>query len=97
MKLVCMLSMIIILTVHGFSNSFIRRSSSSATTKQKLVSHEFIAINTHNTCLSMANANDSEETKSIEPKYLAAIGVVIFGVLWDFFITHHGQVYLAHP
>ncbi len=40
------------------------------------------------------NDIDSTEEKGIETKYLYAVGVVIFGVLWDFFITHHGQVYL---
>ena len=37
------------------------------------------------------------EKGGIEPKYLAAIGVFAFAVLYDFFITHGGQPYLAHP
>lgn len=48
---------------------------------------------------SLQQAADDETPKSggIEPKYLAALGVFIFAVLWDFFVTHAGQPYLAHP
>jgi len=38
-----------------------------------------------------------DDKPAIEPKYLAAIGLVLFGALYDFFITHHGVAYLAHP
>ena len=40
-----------------------------------------------------------EEVKKegIEPKYLGALGVFLFAALYDFFITHGGQPYLAHP
>jgi hypothetical protein len=35
--------------------------------------------------------------KEGEKKYAYAGALVVFGVLWDFFITHGGQPYLAHP
>ena len=38
-----------------------------------------------------------EEPSGPEKKYVYAAGVVIFAVLWDFFITHGGHPYLAHP
>ena len=44
-----------------------------------------------------ASKNGADEDGGVEPKYLIAVGVVIFGVLWDFFITHGGQPYLQHP
>lgn len=34
--------------------------------------------------------SDSKGNEGIEPKYLAAMGLVVFGILYDFFITHHG-------
>ena len=47
--------------------------------------------------LSQSSSDDSEKSGGIEPKYLAALGVFIFAALYDFFITHGGQPYLAHP
>jgi hypothetical protein len=48
---------------------------------------------------SLRQAANDEAPKSggIEPKYLGALGVFIFAALYDFFITHGGQPYLAHP
>ena len=43
------------------------------------------------------NDNNSKKSDGIEPKYLAALGLFIFAALYDFFVTHNGQVYLAHP
>ena len=45
------------------------------------------------------DADDDSVTKEggIEPKYLAAIGLFVFGCLYDFFVTHGGQPYLQHP
>ena len=53
----------------------------------------------HNQSLHMVKDNDNNSKKSdgIEPKYLAALGLFIFAALYDFFVTHNGQVYLAHP
>ena len=47
--------------------------------------------------LSQSSGDDAVKSGGIEPKYLAAIGVFIFAALYDFFITHGGQPYLAHP
>jgi hypothetical protein len=44
-----------------------------------------------------AEVTEKAEKSGIEPKYLAAVGVFAFAVLYDFFITHGGQPYLAHP
>lgn len=41
--------------------------------------------------------NEEAKIGGMETKYVAAWALVGFGVLWDFFITHHGQVYLKHP
>jgi|MDTB01.1.fsa_nt_gb hypothetical protein len=42
-------------------------------------------------------SGSSEEDTGPEKKYVYAAGVVLFGILWDFFVTHGGQPYLAHP
>jgi hypothetical protein len=47
--------------------------------------------------LSQSSSDDSAKSGGIEPKYLAALGVFLFAALYDFFITHGGQPYLAHP
>jgi hypothetical protein len=44
-----------------------------------------------------SNSTDDGKSSGIEPKYLAALGVFVFAALYDFFITHGGQPYLAHP
>jgi hypothetical protein len=38
-----------------------------------------------------------EEKKGLESKYLVALGVFAFAALFDFFVVHQGQPYLAHP
>ncbi|CAM9774072.1 unnamed protein product [Discosporangium mesarthrocarpum] len=45
--------------------------------------------------VSLAAKGSNEEqaegkATGIEPKYLAAAGVVVFGILYDFFVTHGG-------
>ena len=72
--------------INAFLRPVIHRQVAHINTIQ--VKNSLIVINDKNN-----NDVDTEE-KGIETKYLYAIGVVIFGVLWDFFITHHGQVYL---
>lgn len=47
--------------------------------------------------LQQTSDNDTAKSGGIEPKYLGALGVFIFAALYDFFITHGGQPYLAHP
>jgi hypothetical protein len=47
--------------------------------------------------LSQSGSDDSAKSGGVEPKYLAALGVFLFAALYDFFITHGGQPYLAHP
>lgn len=47
--------------------------------------------------LQASGDESSEKKEGIEPKYLGALGVFIFAALYDFFITHGGQPYLAHP
>ncbi|CBJ25797.1 expressed unknown protein [Ectocarpus siliculosus] len=37
--------------------------------------------------------DDVEEKGGIEPKYLAAIGVVLFAALYDLFVTHGGRLW----
>ncbi|CAM9553772.1 unnamed protein product [Ectocarpus sp. 8 AP-2014] len=37
--------------------------------------------------------DDVEEKDGIEPKYLAAIGVVLFAALYDLFVTHEGRLW----
>ncbi|CAM9649434.1 unnamed protein product [Ectocarpus sp. 12 AP-2014] len=37
--------------------------------------------------------DDVEEKGGIEPKYLAAIGVVLFAALYDLFVTHEGRLW----
>jgi len=34
---------------------------------------------------------DSTEKSGVEPKYLVALGVLIFAALYDFFVTHNGM------
>ena len=46
---------------------------------------------------TISHSDDSAKSGGIEPKYLAALGVFLFAALYDFFITHGGQPYLAHP
>ena len=64
---------------------------------------KFLARRSHaqvaETSSSLRQAANDETPKSggIEPKYLGALGVFIFAALYDFFITHGGQPYLAHP
>jgi len=66
-------------------------------TKISVVGTQRLMIGT-STRLCFSNMNNTEKEPSrVEPKYLAALGVFIFAALYDFFITHHGQVYLAHP
>lgn len=42
-------------------------------------------------------SGSGEKATGPEKKYVYAAGVVMFAILWDFFITHGGQPYLAHP
>ena len=42
-------------------------------------------------------SEENSEEGGTEMKYVYAAGVVMFGILWDFFITHGGQPYLVHP
>lgn len=49
----------------------------------------------HYSALKMSEENSEEG--GTEMKYVYAAGVVMFGILWDFFITHGGQPYLVHP
>ncbi len=48
-------------------------------------------------CSALKMAEDNSEDGGTEMKYVYAAGVVVFGILWDFFITHGGQPYLVHP
>jgi hypothetical protein len=34
---------------------------------------------------------ESTEKSGVEPKYLVALGVLIFAALYDFFVTHNGM------
>eukprot|EP00600_Ochromonadales_sp_CCMP1393_P005298 CAMPEP_0174969308 /NCGR_PEP_ID=MMETSP0004_2-20121128/8680_1 /TAXON_ID=420556 /ORGANISM="Ochromonas sp., Strain CCMP1393" /LENGTH=109 /DNA_ID=CAMNT_0016218763 /DNA_START=163 /DNA_END=492 /DNA_ORIENTATION=+ len=45
----------------------------------------------------LAMADSEKKKEGVEPKYLAAAGVFVLACLYDFFITHNGQVYLGHP
>ena len=47
--------------------------------------------------LQQSSNDDTTKSGGIEPKYLGALGVFVFAALYDFFITHGGQPYLAHP
>mmetsp|Transcript_36348 Transcript_36348/g.46278 ORF Transcript_36348/g.46278 Transcript_36348/m.46278 type:complete len:113 (-) Transcript_36348:294-632(-) len=41
--------------------------------------------------------SEVSEKNPFETKYLIGWGVLVFAVLYDFFVTHGGQPYLAHP
>ncbi|CAM9302944.1 unnamed protein product [Ectocarpus fasciculatus] len=56
----------------------------------------------HNTPVLMASSRggrgeeeveEVEEKGGIEPKYLAAIAVVLFAALYDLFVTHEGRLW----
>ena len=55
------------------------------------------AINSERVVAALQMSEDSETDGGPENKYLYAGLVVVFGVLWDFFVTHGGHPYLAHP
>mmetsp|Transcript_31539 Transcript_31539/g.43284 ORF Transcript_31539/g.43284 Transcript_31539/m.43284 type:complete len:106 (-) Transcript_31539:77-394(-) len=44
-----------------------------------------------------ASPSDETEKTGVETKYLVALGVFFFACVYDFFVMHGGQVYLAHP
>ena len=88
--------------VNGFKlNSFNSRSiiSYQSTIRVRCIEGAATRIYQPRSDLSLqAGADESSEKKEgIEPKYLGALGVFIFAALYDFFITHGGQPYLAHP
>ena len=88
--------------VNGFKpNSFCSRSVISSQSKSSMHCVEGVAARAHQprSDLSLKAGADepTEKKEGIEPKYLGALGVFIFAALYDFFITHGGQPYLAHP
>lgn len=44
-----------------------------------------------------SNSSESKKVAGLEPKYVVAIGIFLSASLFDFFVVHHGQPYLAHP
>jgi len=47
--------------------------------------------------LAGTSSDSGGEAVGLEKKYLYAGMLVVFGLLWDYYVTHGGHPYLAHP
>ena len=83
----------------GFQRSVSRYSNRELKQSHLLDKHSAFpaALQRLDLTLSQSSNDDPVKSGGIEPKYLGALGVFIFAALYDFFITHGGQPYLAHP
>lgn len=79
------------------SSAYIERTASNSLSQKQQQRTNFSLQAKKEKPAPKAEVTEKEEKSGIEPKYLAAIGVFAFAVLYDFFITHGGQPYLAHP
>lgn len=106
-NLVCALViMMLAVSVHSFQHLYQRKYAGTAAVKIEPLSEGDLCIlhhrktfpRTQSTLMLYQSKKGAKDDKTgIEPKYLAAIGLVLFGALYDFFVTHHGIAYLAHP
>lgn len=106
-SLVCALGiMLLAVSVDSFQQLLHRKYTSTAVVKiEPLIEGDYCSIlpprktspRTQSTLMYQTKKGANDDKPAIEPKYLAAIGLVLFGALFDFFITHHGIAYLAHP
>jgi len=96
--------MLLAVSVYSFQQLHQHRYASTSAVKVEPLSNGDLCILPRKTSstrtqsmMYMTKKGATDDKPAIEPKYLAAIGLVLFGALYDFFVTHHGIAYLAHP